>query len=260
MRVKVANATAASTLLADIKEKLPNRTFHNYTFYNASAGDDVYLHVEQDFIDNAVANSWPTAVTESAAIADGMTTVVANVTQDIIGLLGQSNMLLMATDATFETTYRASLGEHRKARMIWNATGSTGFSSNNWNIGDTLYETGITNINAAIVENSGNVFKGICWHQGEQDSTWTETQYANAIDAIIPDLRNRIIGGTNARFVVGGLLKTAPGVNAALKDTPNRHSNVGYVSAEGLVSNGDGTHLDSASQKLFGERYFETFL
>jgi hypothetical protein len=71
----------------------------------------------------------------------------------------------------------------------------------------------------------------------------------------------------NVPFVLGGLgdylerypLKNYIYINQALQNTASCNENVGFVSAEGLMSNPDNLHFNAQSLYDFGLRYFEEF-
>ena len=57
------------------------------------------------------------------------------------------------------------------------AQSSTGFSTNNWNPGDTIYNQAIASLTAAIATRSGQSIEAIVWHQGERDGLDANTGY-----------------------------------------------------------------------------------
>lgn len=161
---------------------------------------------------------------------------------------------------TFAKAYLATLPSNRGVLLVPCAKGGTGFSTNDWNPGDSLYEDALARINAAVASGHNNVLKGILWHQGESDSASSQGAYAAALDVMIADLRNRATGAVVAPFICGGTLvggsQTAAGVTAALLDTPNRNQYTAYVAPTGLTSGGDNLHFSAASLRTLGGWYY----
>lgn len=112
---------------------------------------------------------------------------------------------------------------------------------------------------------------GILWHQGESDSyrSLHETYYEK-LTLIIETLRNEL-KLDDVPLIIGGLGdflgKTGFGqhasefrqVNEQSLRFANEQQNCYFVTAAGLTANPDGIHLDAASQRKFGYRYFEAF-
>lgn len=146
----------------------------------------------------------------------------------------------------------------RRILLVPIAKGGTGFGNNEWNPGDALYEGGLSRLNAAIAERTGNQLTHILWHQGEADSAMNETQYAAALDTMLSDLRSRATGAANVPFICGGILPgiTSDGVRNALIDTPNRNANSYYVDPTALTLGVDNLHFDAPSLREFGDRYW----
>lgn len=161
---------------------------------------------------------------------------------------------------TFAKNYLANVSSDRGILLVPCASPGTGFSDGNWNPGDGLYESALSRTNAAVASNPNNVLKGILWHQGEKDRAWTQGQYAAALDAMVADFRIRATGAARVPFICGGTLvggvQTAPGVSAALLDTPNRQRYSAYASSVGLTDGGDNLHFNATSLRAFGGRYY----
>ncbi len=83
---------------------------------------------------------------------------------------------------------------YQRILIIPAAVGATGFSSNDWNPGDPVYEAMVTMVNEAIVETGGTVC-GMIWNQGEGDKQDSTTNYANNWMAMFNDFTSRIQGG-----------------------------------------------------------------
>lgn len=155
------------------------------------------------------------------------------------------------------------------------AQGSSGFPLGNWNPGNGRYEQTIDRINFALKSQVNSKFAGILWHQGESSASasWTQSQHEVALDAMIVGMRSDIIA-PEVPFILGGLSpdwytgnSIREGIQAAIADTPNRIANspnrianCAYVSSAGLDGNvGDEIHIDAASQRIFGQRYFDAW-
>lgn len=145
------------------------------------------------------------------------------------------------------------------------AVPSTGFSTNDWNPGNTLYEAVLARVNTLMAQlPAGSTLASIIWHQGEADSAYTQLQYSTHIDAMIADMRSRMTGAATTPFICGGMLpggnSTAASVTASLIAVPDRNANCYYSTANGLTSaGGDNVHFDIASARLMGHRYFGNF-
>jgi Carbohydrate esterase, sialic acid-specific acetylesterase/Sulfatase len=110
--------------------------------------------------------------------------------------------------------------------------------------------------------------KGILWHQGESDSkAGLAESYETKLHDLIQRLRTEL-DVAEAPFIVGQLGKFAevPWDNArklvdkAHRELPDRVKHTAFVSAEGLVHNGDKVHFDSASCRELGRRYARAYL
>lgn len=152
------------------------------------------------------------------------------------------------------------IGTQRDILLVPVAKNNTGFNSTDWNPGNVLYEAALARVNAAMASRANNKLTAILWHQGERDSTSTQTVYATALDAMISDIRSRMTGASAAPFVCGQTLiggtQTSTAITAALTDTPNRESFTAFVSSTGLTSGGDNLHFSATSLRTLGDRYF----
>lgn len=137
--------------------------------------------------------------------------------------------------------------------------GNTGFSTNNWNPGNAIYEDMISRIMAFLVLYPSSQIIQWNWHQGEADNTQTQAYYTTHISAMVADARSRIATLTNVPFVCGETLiggnQTVPSISSALAALPTYISNASYVSSVGLVSGGDNLHFSAASYRTFGAEY-----
>ena len=110
------------------------------------------------------------------------------------------------------------------------------------------------------------VLKGILWHQGEGDCRPERAAvYEKNLTELIARFRKEL-KAPDVPFVIGqlGKFKTwnsaRKAVNLAQKDVAAKVKNTAFVKADGLTSNPDKVHFNSASQREFGKRYFEAYL
>ena len=159
---------------------------------------------------------------------------------------------------TLAKNYNSPTG--RDVLLIPSAKGGTGFKDYFWVLGGVGYNMAITRAYEATLMGSGkNKISMIAWHQGEDEQSWTEAQYAAKLDILINSMRSTIPTADNAPFIVGEINPSSnaygAGVAAALLDTPNRHAKAGYVSTSDLALGGDNLHFTAASCRTMGERY-----
>ena len=113
---------------------------------------------------------------------------------------------------------------------------------------------------------------GILWHQGESDSYGGGYQtYYKKLQVIIESLRKEL-NAFEVPLIIGGLGdflgKNGFGLNCTEYELVNEQllkfareqENSCFVTAEGLIPNLDGIHMDAVSQRRFGVRYYEAFV
>jgi hypothetical protein len=150
-------------------------------------------------------------------------------------------------------TFAREMAKSRSGKQIGlvvNAKGGT--SIDEWKPGGTLYNEAVKRAKAAM---KSGPLKGIVWHQGESDVS-KSAEYPAKLTELIRSLRNDL-GVSNLPFVAGQLSEDRPErkvFNDMIIDLPSWLSNTGVVSSEG-TSTFDGTHFNSASQRLMGERF-----
>lgn len=102
--------------------------------------------------------------------------------------------------------------------------------------------------------------KGVLWHQGEGDSNSEAAKhYVARLTALIERIRC-VVGNPELPFVIGELgpyRAQYDKINSVLPEVQQQVPNTIVVSSADLAHNGDGTHLDSESATLFGQRYAE---
>jgi hypothetical protein len=105
--------------------------------------------------------------------------------------------------------------------------------------------------------------RGILWHQGESDSKpELAPRYEAALTALIDRLRGEL-GAPRVPFLIGQLGQFAAvpwndptrSVDAAHRHVAATASLAAFVSSDGLTSNPDNIHFNSASLREFGKRY-----
>lgn len=152
--------------------------------------------------------------------------------------------------------------------LIPAADGGTSFVGNHWNPGDAQYDHAIDATNALMAANTDWIFKGILWHQGENDSLSfsNETDYSTAFYKMIQKMRIDINDANQETpFILGELLvggtATDPagtGNSAVIDNTTTYNYFTAKVSSTGL-SGMDSVHFNAAALRTFGTRYNTAF-
>jgi hypothetical protein len=145
--------------------------------------------------------------------------------------------------------------------LVVNARGGTNI--NDWEKGDLYYEEAVSRTLAALDDGESRL-AGILWHQGEANSSQTNT-YMGKLVTMIEDLRADL-GEPDLPFVIGELerddvtveVKDRP-LNDVLILLPTMLPNTAVATTEGLETL-DGTHFDSAGQRELGRRYADALL
>ena len=146
--------------------------------------------------------------------------------------------------------------------LICCADGGTKLSQ--WMPGELLFDNAVNN--AKLAARTSEIV-GVLWHQGESDcSDELYPTYQLRFETMMQALR-KVLNLNDVPFVLGGLgdylerypLKNYIYINQALQNTESCNENVGFVSAEGLMSNPDNLHFNAQSLYEFGIRYFEEF-
>lgn len=143
------------------------------------------------------------------------------------------------------------------------AQGSTGFQDSKWGVGNPLHEDAIARMNAILTANPDFVFKGIVWHQGENDSYTASAAAAHAglMDAGFADMRARIIGASDVPVVVGQLPQQFAAAHAAtvrtgIAATPSRLSRSAFADSDGLAVEDDDIHFTGPACRTLGARMY----
>ena len=108
--------------------------------------------------------------------------------------------------------------------------------------------------------------KGVLWHQGESDSDSVKSKsYAENLKHLVARFR-RDLSLANLPFIAGTIAEFyltknpyAQTINEAIIQLAKTGQNTAVVNSSGLSHKGDHTHFDSASARLLGERFAETY-
>lgn len=150
-----------------------------------------------------------------------------------------------------------------KVVLVPCAKGATGFSGDDWNVGDPQYDEAITRVNKVmeLCAALGTVtLHSIVWHQIEQDLGQTSDFYSTHLDNMIARMRNELTGATSSTpFIVGDCDESVSSFPArtALMATPTRVPYTAATSSVGITDIGDGVHFDPAGQREIAGRYFD---
>ena len=144
-----------------------------------------------------------------------------------------------------------------------------GSSLDDWAVDKNLFKNAVIQAGFAMQDSE---LIGILWHQGESDSYGGgyQTDYKK-LQVIIESLRKEL-NAFEVPLIIGGLGdflgKNGFGLNCTEYELVNEQllkfareqENSCFVTAEGLIPNPDGIHMDAVSQRRFGVRYYEAFV
>lgn len=137
-----------------------------------------------------------------------------------------------------------------------------------WNVDGPLYNHAISEARFAM---KNSQLTGILWHQGESDSMGGKHEtYYEKLQNIMQSFRKDldapdipiIIGGLGDFLGRSGFGKSCTEytlINEKLKQFADDQDNFYFVTATELTCNPDGIHINAASQRKFGLRYFDAF-
>jgi hypothetical protein len=135
--------------------------------------------------------------------------------------------------------------------LIVNAKGGTKIVQ--WLPGTKLYEAAIQQTQKAL---KYGILKGVIWHQGEGDCHPVRVDmYLGRLEMVINAIREEI-DNPDLPFVAGQLYENEKrhAFNQMLLQLPDFIRNTGVASSEGTMVF-DGTHFDSESAVILGNRY-----
>lgn len=171
-----------------------------------------------------------------------------------------SNDLHLSLTCEFAVQFMA---DNPSATLIFvgHAVGGTGFATDRWNQGDDLYEAAVSRINAALAANSGSIFGGWLWHQGENDAVQAASStYKASLKAMITALRSDVNGATDSSPFVCGEIREQDAeriaINQAMRDAEDEMEYMTATQANDLSGQGDGVHFNEAAQRTLGGRYY----
>ena len=143
---------------------------------------------------------------------------------------------------------RAMLAQNKDLSigLVVNSRGGTKIDE--WHGKSELYRCARKRTKAALQHGK---LKGVLWHQGESDKG-SPGEYLDKLQSLISNLRGDF-GDSNLPFIAGQIHNGAA-INAEIAKLPQTVHATAFVSADGL-STTDGTHFDTKSQLLLGERY-----
>jgi len=144
-----------------------------------------------------------------------------------------------------------------------------GTSLDQWQVGGLLFSNALYQ---AELASRTSTIAGVLWHQGETDcQDHLYSQYEEKCSVILDAFREKL-DLYDVPFLVGGLGdylvnrdedpylgRNYQHVNDALKSMAKKDEMMGFVSAEGLLSNPDYLHFSAAALREFGLRYYEKF-
>ncbi len=135
-----------------------------------------------------------------------------------------------------------------------------------WMPGELLYDHAVCLTRLA---QRTSALKAIIWHQGESDCLSDETveSYLHRFAAMIAQLR-KDLGAENVPVIIGELSEKLgekcqgrqTRLNQILRTIPQTVPNCIVVPSEDLTLKPDGLHFDAQSCRIFGQRYFESYL
>lgn len=144
-----------------------------------------------------------------------------------------------------------------------------GTSLDQWQVGGLLFSNALYQ---AELASRTSTIAGVLWHQGETDcQDHLYSHYEEKCKVILNAFREKL-GLHDVPFLVGGLGdylvnraedpylgRNYQHVNDALKSMARKDEMMGFVSAEGLLSNPDYLHFSAVALREFGLRYYEKF-
>ena len=156
-----------------------------------------------------------------------------------------------------------------KLIVINRGVGGTGFSSNRWNPGDDLYNLAVADLVLALQNNPNARFKGILWHQGENDAGEGQAFYETSLKAMVDGIRQAANeaapGRVDGIFILGTMVESW----IASDEANNRPIDHAHRNVENYINNGyfvdfkeitdlqDSIHFSTASLREMGKLYAE---
>ena len=154
-----------------------------------------------------------------------------------------------------EYVERGYLKDGRNLLIVKAAVGGTGFTKEQWGLGNILYTRLLQMVDAALKTGDDNKIVAFLWHQGEHDAFERLNEsdeavfhfYRTQFDAMTQDFLKRysqfkfpIIAGDFCKDWADGFSKPAA-VRKATEKVVKQLGNAGFVSSDGLLSNNEVT-------------------
>lgn len=165
-------------------------------------------------------------------------------------ILGDSSsQIQMGPSYTFAKTLNQYLPDLQLGLVV-NAKGGSAISQ--WKKGTFYYENSVAKAKEAMKYGK---LKGIIWHQGCSDSS-RYSAYMEDLKQLVSDLRTDL-GDDTIPFIAGQLNPSNDNkaeFNKVITTISEHIPYSSYAKADDLTTL-DGTHFDSASQRILGQRY-----
>jgi len=147
--------------------------------------------------------------------------------------------------------------------------GGTGFSDNQWNPGDELYNDALSRVTYLLEQYPNSKLQAVLWHQGENDVG--QKNYENQLRTFMSSLR-KDVNAPNVPIVLGGMVPFWVEKNTdritlqnLIQEIANTTCATGYADPylpfiiEKTENTSDTIHFDAQGQRILGIRYFEEY-
>ncbi|CAM9219746.1 unnamed protein product [Scytosiphon promiscuus] len=185
--------------------------------------------------------------------------------------MGTISNTLVGMGTAFGRALVETLPAERNVLLVPTAYRSTSLVDGPWTPGGDLFEDAVTRMTAALAsdEDGGNCVAAVLWHQGEADvgARVDHDTYLSAWTDMITTLRARIPAAADAPVVLGEFCPAIVETDydryfqilGAVREIPDYVPFTAVASSDGLSSNSedDLIHFDAASQREYGQRYFD---
>ncbi|MER5171573.1 sialate O-acetylesterase [Thioclava kandeliae] len=146
------------------------------------------------------------------------------------------------------------------------AYGGTGLYPRNWRKGDTRYEWAVARANLCMTNNPDFIFKGILWHQGEEDvyKGSTDDNYRTQIQTMFANMRTDIVAADETTPIVAGEIadvsystyQQAAGIKAVISKLYSQIPYLAVAETGALATSGDNIHFTGESLRTMGSLYY----
>lgn len=167
----------------------------------------------------------------------------------------------------FTKTLMPTLHSSRNQLVVPCALGGSSFSGNNWNPGDSHYNSALASLAAAMGSGSGtNRLCSAIWIMGETDADnglATANAHSGNMQVMYDHMLENAVGLTESTpFLVGSIKPDKPRasiINAGLQTFAANNAAVQYIDLTDL-SFFDEHHYDAASLAIAGQRFASALL